>query len=196
MRDTLTNEVHTRPPERLRAPQTVTHLAMLSGERADDAEREHLARLCARAAVAPPSPSATHYAGDFGPFRLKWERHTEFSTWTVFRTASPDGAMTERAIHAVPEDWLGGLPGERLVGIHLALMPPEAPLVSQDGLASAFGSDNYVGGRMAGGAARAWTDFRIHGDGFSRVVVCDHGLGDRQAGRLVQRLLEIETYRM
>lgn len=196
LRDELTNEVHARPPERLRAPHVLTLIAMLSGEMADEAERAHLTLLCQRAGIAPPSPSATHYAGDFGTFRLKWERHTEFSTWIVFRATSPAGATTEKAIHAVPADWLAGLPGERLVGIHLALLPPAGAPSDKDRRADIFGSDDYVGSRVAGGAARAWTDFRIHGDGFSRMIVCDHGLGDRQAGRLVQRLLEIETYRM
>jgi uncharacterized membrane-anchored protein len=49
---------------------------------------------------------------------------------------------------------------------------------------------------MASGAAAAWTDFRIHDDGFGRILIQDRGLGERQTGRLVQRLLEIETYRM
>lgn len=196
LRDALTNEVHARPSERLRAPHVLTLVAMLSGEAADEAERAHLDRLCRRAGIAPPPPYATHYAGDFGTFRLKWERHTEFSSWIVFRATSPAGAVTEKAIDAVPADWLAGLPGERLVGIHLALLPPNPEPAGQGRLADAFGSDNYVGSRVAGGAANAWTDFRIHGDGFSRMIVCDHGLGERQAGRLVQRLLEIETYRM
>jgi uncharacterized membrane-anchored protein len=38
-------------------------------------------------------------------------------------------------------------------------------------------------------------DFALHEDGFGRVLVRDRHLRPRQAGRLVQRLLEIETYR-
>ncbi len=45
-------------------------------------------------------------------------------------------------------------------------------------------------------AGRVWTDFAIQADGFSRFVVQDLGLHYQQAGRLVQRVLEIETYRM
>ena len=41
-----------------------------------------------------------------------------------------------------------------------------------------------------------WTDFVIQADGFSRFVVRDIDLRDLQGGRLVQRILEIETYRM
>ena len=40
------------------------------------------------------------------------------------------------------------------------------------------------------------TDFRIHEDGFSRMLLMDVKMGKRQGGRIVARLLEIETYRM
>lgn len=50
--------------------------------------------------------------------------------------------------------------------------------------------------RVASGAAFACTDFRIHADGFSRILVDDRGLTSRQAGRTLQRLLKIDTYRM
>lgn len=39
-------------------------------------------------------------------------------------------------------------------------------------------------------------DFSIHADGFSRFLIEDVSLTPRQAGRMVQRLLEIETYLM
>jgi uncharacterized membrane-anchored protein len=39
------------------------------------------------------------------------------------------------------------------------------------------------------------TDFRQDGDGHSRILVLDRGLNAQEAGALVQRLLEIETYR-
>src|SRR4051794_27581728 len=51
------------------------------------------------------------------------------------------------------------------------------------------GSHTLQGGEI-------WTDFLIQSDGFSRFVVRDVGLREQQAGRLIQRVLEIETYRM
>ena len=41
-----------------------------------------------------------------------------------------------------------------------------------------------------------WSDNQIHNDGFGRILIHDENLRSRQVGRLVQRLLEIETYRM
>ena len=41
-----------------------------------------------------------------------------------------------------------------------------------------------------------WTDFQLHGAGTSRYLIKDSAPTPGQAGRTVQRLLEIETYRM
>lgn len=199
LRVTLTNEVHARPPELLRPPTRGTLLAMFSGEGTTGDDLSHLARLCAWAGVPPPAPDATHYSGSFGSFRLKWERHTEFSTWSVFRPTAPAAALDpflEPALDAVPRDWLAALPGELMAGIHIVVLDNGAPVPTPETLEAIFGSDRYVGSRVAGGTATAWTDFRIHGDNFSRILVVDHSMTGNQTGRTVQRLFEIETYRI
>jgi uncharacterized membrane-anchored protein len=52
-----------------------------------------------------------------------------------------------------------------------------------------------VASRVADAAAWIFTDFKID-NGFSRFLVLDERMTQRQAGRTVQRLVEIETYRM
>lgn len=196
LRVALTNEVHARPPEAMRTPVRATLLAMLSGEAAGERERRHLEQLCDWAGVPRPAAGATHYSGSFGSFRLKWERHTEFSAWTVYREGAFGEPFADPALNALPRDWLAGLDGELLVGVHLAVIGADDPEPTGPQLAGIFGSDAYVGTRVAGRAATAWTDFRIHGDGFSRILIANHSMSARQTGRNIQRLLEIEVYRM
>ena len=95
----------------------------------------------------------------------------------------------------MPPGWLDTLPGSVLVAIHVALAARAGVEPSFGELADQFSPEFLAGSRMAGGTAAAWTDFRIHDDGFGRILIQDRGLGERQTGRLVQRLLEIETYR-
>jgi uncharacterized membrane-anchored protein len=105
--------------------------------------------------------------------------------------------FAEPAIAAVPPDWVQALPGQVMVAAHVALVPREAMAVDADGIADRLFAGNWlVGGAVAGGAAWAFTDFRIHTGGFSRILVQDASTSPRQAGRIVQRLLEIDTYRM
>ena len=197
LRATLTNEFHARPPEALRPPLRATHLAMLSGEAAGPQERAHISELCARFDAPLPAPGAVVHSVDLGPFHLKWERHTEFSAYTVFRAGCIDTApFSESAISAMPADWLAGLEGERLVGLHFAVLAVGQKAPDLAALTEAFGVTAFAGADMAGGLARAWTDFRTKGDGWGRIILYDAGMSESQTGRMVQRLAEIETYRM
>jgi uncharacterized membrane-anchored protein len=56
--------------------------------------------------------------------------------------------------------------------------------------------DTLVASTVADGHGEVYTDFAIHADGFSRMVLLAGSLASRRLGRLVQRLLEIDTYRM
>lgn len=191
----LADEVHARPFELLPAPARASHLALLSGESADTDEHRLVTELCERYGVPPPPVGTNHFSANLGPFRLKWERHTEFSTYTFLQLGAFSSPFEEPVLSLVPGDWLRSLHGQILVATHVALESRETPQRELAALEELFEPHALVGSEVAGGAAVAWTDFRIHDDGFTRILVHDVDLRTRQAGRLVQRLLEIETYR-
>lgn len=193
----LNDEVHARPYEALQAPVRLSYLALIADYGMREREYELLAALAARHGCAPPAPDANHYSADFGPFRVKWERHSEFARYVFILKGAFDDPFGKTAIGAVPPEWLGELPGQTIFAAHAALQTPGAAVQSVEGIAERFFSGNtVVGSVIAGGAATAYTDFRIHADGFSRFLINDASLGTRQAGRMAQRLFEIDTYRM
>jgi len=196
LRSALIEEVHARPFAALEPPEQVSHLALVSGEDGAAADFAHLVRLCRRYRLSSPTDGSKHFTCDFGTFRLKWERHGEFCTYTFFCHNLFEQPFSIPAISTVPRDWLEALPGKRLVAVHLAAEPRDRPPRSAVDLAAIFRSETICGSRVFGGAALAWTDFAVHEDGFGRILVRDIGLDHFEAGRLVQRLLEIETYRM
>ncbi|ARJ64994.1 hypothetical protein WV31_04580 [Magnetospirillum sp. ME-1] len=185
----LAGEVHARPYEMLSAPVRASQLAMVHGD--PDSERAHLARLLASHGAEPPGDGAGYFIRDLGGFRLRWERHSEFSTYTVMRFDPFDDGFAATALDLIPADWLEAMPGEAMTAVHV-LVSKELPAE----LGPLFDGNSLVGSKVLWGAGEAWTDFRLHADGFSRVVLKDCGLSRGQTGRLVQRLLEIETYRM
>ena len=66
-----------------------------------------------------------------------------------------------------------------------------------DGQRRLLQDETLVGSAVSGGAGKVYTDFAIHADGVSRMLLLATAqLTPRRLGRLVQRLLEIETYRM
>lgn len=196
LRKVLSDEIRARPYELLQAPARASHLAALSGEHGAEDDNAHIASLCRAFGVEPPAPGANHFTADMGPFRLKWERHTEFAAYTFYNGGPFADPFAEPVINAVPEDWLRSMPGEILSAVHIALEAPDSPPRPFSGLAALFGCNIITGSRMLGGRAEAWSDFCNHKDGFGRILIRDKGLNRRAAGRLVQRLLEVETYRM
>ena len=196
LREELVQELHARPYAPLSAPERGSHVAVLMEESASTAPADHLADLCRRYGAPVPGPGAKFYSQDLGPFRIRWEQHTEFFTYTFVRRGIFREPFTSPTLDLVPADWLAAMPGEALAAVHFALEARTASDHTPEELALLFGGNPVFGARVAGGAARAWTDLRTHDDGFSRLLIRDQSLSKLQGGRLVQRLLEINAYRL
>jgi uncharacterized membrane-anchored protein len=193
----LADEVHARPPEALVAPTKLTFLACYSEPKEREAEWKAVASLAERFGVRAPDRRANHYSTDFGPFRLKWERHTEFSRYKFIAAEDGDEPFETTALESLPSDWIETIPGEIMAAAHVAIVRRGSAVVDHEAVSATYFDNNpMVGAILSGGSAAGFTDFRIHGDGFSRFLIEDRSTTPRQAGRLVQRLLEIDTYRI
>jgi uncharacterized membrane-anchored protein len=200
LRVPLAAELHSRPFMRLDGPEAITHLAVCHGFDAGppQAHAQHalLEALCGHFGVAAPNAGSNHFFHDFGNFRLKWECHTEFATYTVTAPLGPDIAVHEAFAHMplafLPAAWLARLEGRLMAAAHVALVKESADASQLPGV---FERSLLAGSSVMQGA-ELWTDFAIQADGFSRFVIRDLGMRHLQGGRLVQRVLEIETYRM
>ncbi|MBZ8134745.1 DUF3422 family protein [Afifella sp. IM 167] len=195
-REMLIRELHARPSEPLKAPLRVSQFAALSGEQSLDADREHLARLCARLGGGAPPEGAKHHTADLGGLTVKWERHTEFCSYTFFRRAHFSDPFADTVVEELPDDWLAEVPGEILSAVHLAIVPADVEMPSAEEISLRhFNGNPLIGNVVAGGKALVWADFRLHSDHFTRILIQDKGLDQPHAGRTVQRLVELNTYR-
>lgn len=206
MRVPLSAEIHSRPFLQLQAPESLTHFALYlkqdqpSRQNHRSSQHQILEQLCMHYGVAVPHPQARYFFHDFGRFRLKWECHTEFATYTFVERGEAGmdcrSSFDRTPLQHVPQEWLAGLDGKIIVAAHVLLCKSDADDAAfQEGIRDLFQGRSLVGS-SAGGNAEVWTDFLIQPDGFSRFVVRDQRLREFQSGRLVGRLLEIETYRM
>jgi uncharacterized membrane-anchored protein len=210
LRVPLAAEIHSRPFLKLHAPELLSHLAVypeLQTEVSASAhEQQHtlLLALCVHFGVSPPALDAKYFYFDFGPFRLKWECHTEFATYTFAQHQPAEqraerslaACMTQMPITRIPEAWLHSLQGKVLVAAHLIL--DNRPLSQEEfskEVSQLFQGHALAGSRVMQGG-EFWSDFVVQADGFSRFVIRDVDMQAQQAGRLAQRILEIETYRM
>ncbi len=196
-RQTLNDEVHARPPEELVAPTRLSFLALTVDAEQSKRNFDLIGDLAEHLKVPPPEAFSSHYSRDMGRFRMKWERHTEFMRF-MFIVPEPETApFAETAIEQVPQDWLERLEGHVLVATHVEFRKASDQRPDTDAICDTmFDCQPLVGSKIGGGAGQAFTDFRIKSDRFSRLLVEDYSLTRRQAGRTVQRILEIDTYRM
>ncbi|MCD6675471.1 MAG: DUF3422 domain-containing protein [Burkholderiaceae bacterium] len=207
-RKALHDEIHARPRQAIAAPHRVSHIALLRPAPAGSGNGgntktpvDPLAALCAAHGMPSPSAGDTHFLADFGAFRLKRERHGEFDGYTIdAKGCDADDPFGRTAIDELPPGWLASLPGERIAAVHLAL------LSARDGssqraddapaLARAFDDNELCAATIAEGEARVYTDFRMREDGFVPMLLLDVSMDAKRTGREVQRLVEIEVYRM
>ena len=194
----LSNEIHARPPQEVSAPERLSYIALHYDADADAASAaiDDLARLCVIWGVQSPTAEVTHFNAKHSNLRLKWERHTEFVTYTFSRKGDFARPFENPVISFVDEEWLATLSGKLVVAIHLAVQESKVFVPDLREVVREFGDNYLVGAKVAGGNGIVLTDLMIHADEFGRMLVMDLKLGKRQGGRTVQRLLEIETYRI
>ncbi len=193
----LHNEIHARPPVPLNLPVSASHFALMLNDTEKSAEHQHLLNLCQRFGVNPPPQDAIHFNARFDNFLFHWEQHGEFSTYSFYsQKVDTQKPFTQSALSYAPRDWLAALQGKSIVAAHAVIIPePNMPLTITE-ITAFFEGNAIVGSKMTGEDALAFTDFRLHNDGFSRFIIIDKSLQTQQAARLLQRLFEIEVYRV
>lgn len=191
MREALTLEMHARRLPRLRIPAQVLQIvALLDPSQSGEAER-HLAAI---PGCEAPAPGARYQRCKIGEVELVWERHTEFCTYTLFAEGRTDPIFSQELFGNVDRAWLEAIPGEVVRASHVVFVREE-PGSGAEPLDCGFAEDSMVCCDLAGGAARMYSDFRLHPDGNGRLLIIDRGLTGIEPGQLLRRLLELGNYR-
>lgn len=204
LRVTLHNEVHARPSALVTLPSLIIYVAVLNDGVSRDQELEHLRKLPGLQALGADQMNGNFLRLSLPGHTVKWERHTEFTRYSMIQPMPADamlGALEPALLGApaVSAEWLRGIPGHTVVAIALAMVHGElddsAELLRK--AQSWFGERTMLASQLGNGHSWALTDFRIAADGFEKMlVIAPPGTTVTRAGRISQRLLEIETYRL
>lgn len=212
-RQALHEELHARPPMAVASDSVVSSWVhwQMQPARAEQA----LAVLCATVGhAAPPAGVRRHVLKGPG-WALKLERHGEFISWQMTRPLSADEAAREgpglatlleqaNAHTHLPAAFTtllsGEGAGELISATHVLVLRADAGLVERcHGHFATPGAEPgapLMASQIADGAATVFTRLTVSADGFTRFVLLDQGLTADQAARSVQRLCEIDAYRM
>ena len=196
LRDTLYNELHVRPFYPLESPQQITHLAAFGTPEELTRSYQLLCELCKRYEVSPPQQEIVTFHQNFGDFVINWERHVEFYSLTVMQPAPPKGDPFQyTAIDLLPADWVRQLPGQMIAAFHIIIDNQQLDY-SSHALAHYFEGHPIMLSGTYSKKAHIYTAFKLHGDGYGRIMICDRGMNHLQTGRLTRRLMDMETYRL
>ena len=203
LRRPLADELHARPPAAVAVPAVVSCLALFDADA--DLVFDRVAEL-ARSRGVPMPQRGGHAIVELPTVRVKCERHGEFSSLTFVRSLAGQleslAAMTAfpSAFDAVPGEWLASLPGRTVSAADIVLLPAGGAAGPADShlLARWFVPDAMAGSSVLDDAALVVTDFVLPQDSSrTRWLVLDRqGMSRAQAARVVQRIIEIEIYRM
>lgn len=193
LRRDLVHELHARPFPETEAGSSVVMIAIIPGEDVFAA----LFALLAHYKAPLPAEGVNQHNVDLGPARLKWERHSEFVTYTLIRKGLAEPAFSGALHDYLPADWLLQA-GEVITSVLVRIegcqgRDDEQLLASLDNWFQAESLSVSAVGELSSLVA---SDFRLDAKGHVRIaIMADAGLNPLQLGRLVQRLLEIEVYK-
>jgi len=191
LRDVVLGEIHSRPFLPLETPARLLHFGFTTDPDQAAADRRALTALCGRLGVEAPAPGAKHLYVRLSGCALRWEQHSEFTTYTIIVEGAEAQDFGRARAVATPIIAQIPPPGPLLVSAALSLIPFTKNLA----LETNFDVLSLAVASVGRGEAVIATDFRLRDDGFVHILVADKSLTRNRAGALAQRLLEVETYR-
>ncbi|MDZ4201039.1 MAG: DUF3422 domain-containing protein [Gallionella sp.] len=200
-RHELNEELHRHSYEPLQPPERIMLLVMLVTPEDRMREDAHLLALVEQCPALSIDTTSNSIRYDFGAFRLKIERHIEFTRYKF--VWKPQASQKQNPLHdtfgeLLPPGWLNHLPGCLLNGLNIALL--EYPSDTTDAMliehhSACFDSSRFSASHVGRSSGLAMTDFHIKADGLIPFLVFTKARLPAQNGRLILRLLEIDTYR-
>ncbi len=182
----LLGELHARPFEPMSSPRIVRHVALMTNETQAHALHEAISVCAQEAGVAAPADNVRYYVLNAFGGRLRWEQHSEFGslTWDAPPKCKQDGLalIFERATKPL---------GEIISMTRIDVLES----LDELNLEEIYDRRSLCVSEVDDGLAIVATDFRQSDDGATCMHIATNSASDTVTGGLVQRLLEIETYR-
>lgn len=189
LREQIIAEVHARPFQMLQGPLGMRHIAVTYDGTPLSEIRGSLARLSSMLELTETISKSRFWQGENARLTLRFEAHHEFYTLTLT-------ALNQLELPELPQAWLDTAPGSFLCGAEILFRDHQPEADEHAWLEPHFGDNQVNSSLVMSEVGQLWTDFYPREDsGLVRVLVEDRGLQLRQAGRLLQRICEIETYR-
>ena len=193
LRTVVLGEVHARPFNPVSPPVRMFRFGFETSTAQLQSDRGNLADFCRSRGLSPPLPQHKHHRVLLGGTTLRWEQHSEFTTYTwemPFDPAAGPFYPTAGALASIMK--LIPQPGPILVAIDLSIVGDAG---EKGGYLALFDQTSLAIAENTEGTALFATDFHPTLDGYVTILLVDRGMSRERTGSLAQHLLDIETYR-
>ena len=194
LREQLTHELHARPFESLNTPLDIFLFAKYTGEGVTHDECQHLANFCRAYKLPEPETESRHHRMHLEGELIRWERHGEFTTFSLFKEANTETPFAAEVSEALLQ-FMAQTEGEILVATHVSIREYDDYLHSVQAMQEYFQTESLVSANIASDEAQVWTDLQLHDSGYNRILLLDRNLVGLKMGRVAQRLMDVSTYR-
>ena len=160
LKDALIDELHTRPFPVITLPAQVSSIAVLNPAPVAT-EIQRLATLASAWDMPAPEQGASCFYQSCKNFDIRWERHNEFSTYTVISSGPSTGAA-QGALALLGSDWLSSISGEIISATissyyHLMLRLPDVRLCVSTSTVSVLSAARFMTATLQSGPPCAVT---------------------------------------
>ncbi len=192
----LHQEMHARPYPKISAPCIISHIAFFHEEKEVEKEYACINQLAKSYHVNGVAVGTNSYFQEFEHFNLRWENHREFSTITIIRPMSNPLPVNATAHDMFPDGWLENFPGEVVSATNISISSE----FDDNLVESHLGKRPTIASNLLDNRATIWSSLHLDKQGFTRYFMRENtqyeqGTGRKQLGRIVLKILEIETYR-
>lgn len=185
----LSAEMHGRKLPPIEAPTRFIQVVLAVPDHHAAEERVALQRLAApRESI---DEGTRFWCGQLGDIHYVWERHTEFSSYMFICPGMVDDPFDDQIFDTIPRNWFEGLPGDVIRATRGAVVSEGLPGFVE----TTFLQEDIVHCALMGDLASLWSDFRLHADGFGRLLIVDHGMTSIETALCIQRVQELGNYR-
>ena len=202
------DELHARPYIKLSNNLKVFHFAYLIKENDDKKSWIYLDKFLGKINFQNlPKEASKYWVAEGRDLIIRYECHTEFISLTLIypnkienKNRNKPKLFDENFLRLLPTDFLKKFPGEHFLSSWIEMVPSKHIFKPID-IERFFYHDNFAGSNVAEDGANVFMSFKSDrtnflGSGFRRVFIQNKNLRTRRTGRLLQRLVELETYQV
>ncbi len=202
------DELHARPYIKLSNNLRVFHFAYLIRENDDKKSWAYLDKFLSKINFQNlPKEASKYWVAEGKDLIIRYECHTEFISLTFIypnkienNNKNKPKLFDENFLRLLPIEFLKNFPGEHLLSSWIEMVPSKHIFKPID-IEGYFYHDNFAGSNVAEDGAKVFMSFKSDrtnflGSGLRRVFIQNKNLRTRRTGRLLQRIVELETYQV